>query len=263
MTKRVIVSGDFHIGNMGALCPEEVIINEDIPSKRMVYTANETQKKILRIYEELCDEYRNPDVLMANGDLIDGANYKESGLGVFTTDLNLQAELFEYLIDYLKPRKIIGTTGSKYHSGANPNMDQVALEKVGGEFKGGYGIIDVNGCRIYAQHKIAVSKSTWQYRSTPLGRAIVLARLADETYGKINILCKSHAHYFNYVGFSDCLGMIMPCWKAYDPFGDTAIEFNNPAVGYVVFDVESDGSYQFNYNIQHFKQSELNPDVVI
>lgn len=269
MSKILIPSGDFHIGNKGSLTLPEVILNADIPSKKEVISANETQKNIIKIWEGLCDRYHKPDLLILNGDIVDGRNYHESGLGLWTTDVNQQAETFAELISWLKPRKIIGTSGSPYHSERNPCMDAIAIRRcrtAGGKkaiFRQGYVSANINGCRVHAMHKTTISKSTWQYRATPIARSLVLAELAKDTYGHYNVILKSHVHWFAYVGFSSYLGMVLPCWKAYDPFGDTNIEFNDPAVGYVVFEIEDDGKFTFDFDITHFKQSDMNPDVVI
>lgn len=263
MSKTFVPTGDLHIGNVGSLCTEEVIIEPDTPSKTSTYTANEIQRDILKKWETLCDEYQKCDLLLLNGDTIDGRNYKDTGLGTWTTDVQLQAEVLAELVSWLKPREVIATSGSPYHSDRNPNMDKIACEMCGGTFKGGYASININGCRIHAQHKTTVSKSTWQYRATPIARAMVLAELASDVYGHYDIALKSHVHWFNYVGFSHSLGMVLPCWKAYDAFGDTNIEFVDPAVGYVVFEIDHDGSYNFEYDITHFPQERLNPDVVI
>jgi hypothetical protein len=141
-------------------------------------------------------------------------------------------------------------------------MDRIATMACGGTFQGGFASVDINGKRIYAQHKISVSKSSWQYRATPLGRALVLAALNEKEMGHYDIVLKSHAHYFCYVGFSNSLGMILPAWKAYDSFGDTNIEFANPALGYVRYDFNG-SDYSFAHSIFHFKNRDIHPDVIV
>lgn len=263
MPKVVLPIGDMHVGCMGAIMPPEVVEYPDTPSKRKYHYPTDTQKELYKLWEQMCDDYPQPDVLILNGDLVDGKNYKESGMGCWTTEMLTQCEAACELLGMLKPRKIIGTTGSAYHSEKNPNADEIITKALGGEFKGGYGVVDVNGCRFYAQHKVGVSKSTWQYRGTPIGRAIVLANLAGGAYGHLDVILKSHAHYFYYVGTSNQLGMILPCWKAHDDFGDTNVEFVDPCIGYVVFEVNDDGDYIWTITKKHFKQSVLNPDVIV
>ena len=275
MVKTVVTIGDVHIGNDGAIQTEEVWTERDNPEKSKCHKANKIQLDMLRKWEYMCDEYHRPDLLVINGDSIDGKNYKDTGLGLWTTDVDVQADVFAELVSYLDPREIVATSGSPYHSDRNPNVDRLAAirccervlhmnpEEAKSCFRGGYASINVNGCRMHFQHKVPTSKSTWQYRSTPLGRALVLADLSSPEYGHYDIVAKSHAHYFTYVGFSSTMGVILPCWKAYDPFGDTNIEFVNPAIGYCVFFVENDGTHTWTWDISHFKQSHLNPDVVI
>ena len=259
--KTLLALGDLHIGNEGAIMPEEVNTEECSPGRNRRHFPNEIQRILLKKWYEMVDECPRPDILLLNGDLVDGKNYKESGMGCWTTDAALQAKTLAVLVKMLKPRQIIATSGSPYHSDRNPNLDKIAVEACGGTFKGGYASIEINSHRVYAQHKVSVSKSSWQYRSTPLGRALVLAALQESEFGHYDVVLKSHAHYYAYVGFSNSLGMILPCWKAYDAFGDTNIEFANPALGYVTFEFNGN-DYSFNHNIFHFKAREMQPDVI-
>jgi hypothetical protein len=262
MTKTLLALGDLHIGSEGSIMTDEVNTEDCNEGRNRRYFPNLTQKKILEKWYEMVDEVPRPDILLLNGDLVDGKNYKEYGMGCWTTDVTLQAQVLAELVKMLKPGKIVVTSGSPYHSDRNPNMDRIAAGMCGGVFKGGYASINVNGKRIYAQHKISVSKSSWQYRSTPLGRALVLAALSEKEMGHYDLVLKSHAHYFCYCGFSNSLGMILPCWKAFDPFLDTNIEFANPALGYVRFDFNGN-DFSFAHSIFHFKGKDLVPDVMV
>jgi hypothetical protein len=258
--KILLALGDTHVGNDGAVMPEEVNTEDHCPGKNRRHFATEIQKKIIKRWYDMCDEVKNPDILLLNGDLVDGRNYKGSGMGTWTTDVNLQAKVLSELVKMIKPRKIIATSGSPYHCDHNPNMDAIAVEKCGGTFQGGYATISIGEHRVYAQHKVSVSK-VWQYRTNGIARALVMATLNEPEYGHYDVLLKSHAHYFTYAGFTSSLGMVLPCWKAHDEFGDTNVEFANPALGYVKFDFE-DSDYSFNHSIFHFKQRDIVPDVV-
>ena len=260
--KSLVALGDTHVGSEGAVMPDEVNSEDCCPGKNRRYFPNLIQKKIYKKWEEMADECPRPDILLLNGDLVDGKNYKENGMGNWTTDSLLQARVLADLVKMLKPRKIIATSGSPYHSDSNPNVDKIAVEMCGGTFKGGYANININGKRIYAQHKVSVSKSSWQYRTTPLGRALVLAALNEKDMGHYDIVLKSHAHYFCYAGFSNSLGMILPAWKAYDAFLDTNIEFGNASLGYVKFDFDGN-EYTHSHSIFHFNGQELVPDMII
>jgi hypothetical protein len=263
MSEKILLAlGDTHIGNEGSVMPEEVNSDELIPGRNRRYFPNQIQKELLKKWYAMVDDCPRPDVLLLNGDLVDGKNYKESGMGTWTTDVHLQSQTLKELVSMLKPRKIVGTSGSPYHSDRNPNMDKIAVEACGGTFRGGYAALNIDGIRVHAQHKVSVSKSTWQYRSTPVGRAMVLAALNESDFGHYDVILKSHAHYYCYVGYSNSLGIILPAWKAYDPFGDTNLEFNNPAIGYVKFTIEN-GTYSFDGNISHFKQKDLSPDIIV
>ena len=260
--KVMIAIGDTHLGSDGAIMPLEVNSEDWCEGRNRRYFPNQIQKDIYKRWEMMVEDAPRPDILVMNGDLVEGKNYKENGVGCWTTDSMLQARALAELVGMMKPRKIIATSGSPYHSDSNPNVDKLATEMCGGTFMGGYANININGKRIYAQHKVSVSKSSWQYRSTPLGRALVLAALNEDDMGHYDIVLKSHAHYFCYCGFSNSLGMILPGWKSTDNFLNTNIEFGNSALGYVRFDF-ADGDFSFSPSIFHFKGDVLQPDVMV
>jgi hypothetical protein len=262
MSKVMLALGDIHVGNEGSIMTEEVNSEECNPGRNRRYFANATQKKLIQKWYDMCDEVQKPDVLLLNGDLVDGKNYHETGMGCWTTDVTLQAQVLTDLVKMIKPRKIVATSGSPYHSDRNPNMDRIATLGCGGTFQGGFASININDKRIYAQHKVSVSKSSWQYRATPIGRALVLAALNEKEMGHYHIVLKSHAHYYCCVSFSDSLGMILPAWKAYDAFGDTNIEFANPALGYVRFDFDGN-DFTFSHSIFHMKSKDIHPDIIV
>jgi len=261
--KTMLAIGDLHVGNEGAVMPEDFMSESENPAKRRRHFPNKIQRILLDKWYDMVDKYQRCDILLLNGDIVDGKNYKDTGMGCWTTDTSLQVEAAKQLIKLIKPRQIIGTSGSPYHSDRNPNGDKLAVEACGGTFKGGFANITINGTRIHAMHKVSVSKSSWQYRTTPVARGMVLAALNESDLGHYDISLRSHAHYFTYAGFSSSLGMILPCWKSYDSFGDLNIEHANPAIGYVAFQFEDDGSYCWHHDIMHFKGTTLNPDVIV
>lgn len=266
MKKRVVLIGDTHLGGNGTIMPEEIWFKPTGENVERPYQCSPLQKILLNQpdagWYALCDEYKRPDLLVLNGDLADGSNKKQHGLGMWTTDIHVQCEAMAALIDMLKPRNVIGTTGSGYHVGGNPNYDKMVCDKVGGEFKGGFASIKIGDNRFYFQHKTGTSSSTWQYRTTPIAKALVLAALSEPEYGHYDLVCKSHAHYFCYAGFSSSLSMILPCWKIDDPFLGANVEFHNPALGFVTMEV-TDHEYSWQPHIFHVKQADHNPDVVI
>jgi len=101
-------------------------------------------------------------------------------------------------------------------------MDRVATEKCGGTFRGGYATVGVDALRIHALHKGSVSKML-QNRASGLGRSIAMSILNEEDLGKHDIILRSHTHNFVYAGFEKHLGVTLPCFKVFDPFGDTNI----------------------------------------
>jgi hypothetical protein len=101
-------------------------------------------------------------------------------------------------------------------------------------------IIECEEVRMHASHNVPVSASSWQYRSTPLARDLLLHKLNDSarSYGDIDVVIRSHAHYHVAVMFTHQLGLITPCWQTRTPFAVKRDIISPPDIGYIVLEID-------------------------
>ena len=219
------------------------------------------------IYQKWCEAtsgpWKNPDVLIVDGDIVEGQNRKSGGLGVITTDLYEQMADAVDLLKMWKAKKIYIIRGSGYHVEADhsgiqceeqiarnlgaeeyPNQEHIDPERR--DHSGWHWYISVGPETFHASHHIAVSK-VFHYMSTPTARAMLDAKLNDmlrHELGKFrtSIVLRAHAHYFNHVEYSSSHGFVLPCWKAVDEFGAKrgAISLS-PDIGYLGFEIGKGG----------------------
>lgn len=199
--KRILVVSDLHCGHTCALTPSE---NHQSDISRFLY---DKWKEMIK--------YVGPiDVLVVNGDSVEGPNVKDDGFGLITSDVHEQCKMVVELLRPFKDAQFIFTNGSKYHVGTNMNGDRIACMLLDGEWFGMQGTIDVEGVKINVRHSI-------NYSSQPNSRATAqrgeqtIAAMQDED---IDIFIRSHTHKFVYSGNERYLHITTPCWKGVDDF---------------------------------------------
>lgn len=251
MTKRILIVGDMHVGSDYALMPEEVFTLKTEKANCRCIPATETQLKILSKWHEMIDSEGRVDALVVNGDSVDGYNRKSNGLGSWTTNMDDQLKTAMGLIKEVKYRKLYGTQGSMYHTNENISVDKLVIEGLGGTFS--YDLaLKVDKVRMHFSHKVGVSSSSWQYRTTPIAKEMVMNELNQFDFDKFNVIARSHAHYYCAVQFGQSLGLICPCWKGRDDFVKMLGLAFNPSIGYVVLEIDG-SSYTWRHNIMHLK----------
>jgi hypothetical protein len=77
MSKKILIVGDIHYGSKFA--------------PKFGGKVTPIQNELSVAWTEMVDEVGRVDVVVANGDLCEGADPKSNGLGCWTTDLNEQA----------------------------------------------------------------------------------------------------------------------------------------------------------------------------
>jgi hypothetical protein len=185
-----------------------------------------------------------PDVILVNGDDIEGDQRKEKGRGLMTGQIHTQYLATIKGLESLKraaPKAVwYFTAGTDYHQlpdGTNADL------MIARHFKAEYGdelVIEECGIRIFARHTISSSMSTWQYMATAPGRDHMLLYLnkGEEKYGKIDVAVFSHRHQFVAVQFSSGLSLVTPCWQSKTPYAVKRGMVGVPEIGWVTLHID-------------------------
>jgi predicted phosphodiesterase len=185
-----------------------------------------------------------PDVVIFNGDLIEGDQGKEKGRGLMTLYLDVQVEAaikgIQQIRDILPKVPFYFTAGTDYHQMSDKtSADQHIAKEFGGEY-GDELVIEECGIRIFARHTISSSMSTWQYMATAPGRDHMLLYLnkGEEKYGKIDVAVFSHRHQFVAVQFSSGIALVTPCWQSKTPYAVKRGMVGVPEIGWVMLHID-------------------------
>lgn len=235
---RVLVLSDLHVFSNVGLCLPEVY---DVDSK-LLYVSNAVQK---HYFEQWCNMIRRVgkvDILILNGDLVEGENFKERGLGVVSTNMHTQSVVAATLIKMIDAKVIYVSNGSKYHTGQT-SSDQTVCDMVDGIWVGDHHFLTVEGIVIHFRHKSG--HSSIPYSRYTSGRREALIQKAQGT--NVDIYIRSHTHHFGFSGDSNDITVNTPCWKGLDHYINQGSQ-EMPDNGYVFFDIDG-ANYKWDYHI--------------
>lgn len=232
--KRVLVVSDLHAGCREAIIPPWIETGE------MKIGQSKLQSWMWQKWRQMTDE--SYDVCIVLGDMVNGVNGAERGAGNWTNDMWEQIDCASGMLNMIDAKKFVGVQGSPYHTDLNASGDEAVMRAIGGDF-GTDMFVDVEDVRFYAKHAVGTS-SVLKGRSTSINGDMEAMMLYKETYGKIDVHLRGHAHYCHGLYWEGALGVIAPCWKWKDNFMRRGKVAYGNDIGWLTFDVE-DGNYQW------------------
>lgn len=255
MSKKILVVSDLHVGGNVGLCPDEVYFEKHDEDRKSIYIANKIQNFLFKQWENMIDEAGNIDILLCNGDLVDGKNKHSHGLEMWTTDVDVQTDVSSDLLSMVKHKKAYGTHGSGYHVESNISLDKLAMKNTTKlDFKDDIAII-VDKIRIHAAHFIG---NNVQYKSTPIAREMLMGELNKLDYGKINIYLRSHIHSYIAVDSEIGTGIVTPGFKGRDAFVSQRSLGYNPSIGYILIEING-SDYSWTKSVVHLHGNKAIP----
>lgn len=237
--KGLLIS-DVHSGSYFAPVHPDFTYEDDIYDMEMTLNLNKLQEKLFEHWTKMT-KGKHYDFVIVNGDVTDGANYKERGKYCWSTDPKHQIENARLLLSMIDTEQFYFTKGSNYHVNEGQISDELVSKEMDGKYSPTLNLyLKDERYRIHAQHYVNSSKSTWQYLTTPLARDMVLMHLnsSAKRYGDVNLVLRSHTHFFTGVFYSHQIGIVTPCWKAKDMFAIDHGLITPPDIGYVTVNIE-------------------------
>ena len=247
--KRVLAIGDLHCGHHFGLTPPEYQESQKLPRGRM-------QRLYWKFYETEVKRLGAIDLLVLNGDAVDGKGKHTSAREQITTDMFEQVGMAIECVRIARPKQVVMTFGTPYHTGDSDRWEAILAEMLRTELGipvkiGPHESVDVNGVVFDCKHKIGGS-------SVPHGRHTAGARTAlwNMIWSGVgqrppgDIFLRSHVHYCVYEGDPLLyLAMTLPALQGLgDEYGSTQCE-NLVHFGIVYFDVRGKGDYDWHTRI--------------
>jgi len=191
--KTVIALGDLHCGHIAGLMPRGWIKNQS-----EFESLHKLESEMLRAYATWTRKFARPDLLIVNGDLIEGKGRKSGGTELVTSDREEQAGMAVKLLKMWNPKKCIITYGTSYHSGEEEDWERWVAKDMDCEIHN-HAQFEIAGIVFDVKHHL--SNSTMPHtKGTPLAREILHNLLWTEAEGceRADIVLRSHVHnYFH------------------------------------------------------------------
>lgn len=249
---RILVISDTHVGSHVGLCLPEAKDND----YGLTHIANAVQMHLFDKWCSMLHQIGHVDILILNGDIVEGVNKKEDSVGVFTTNVHAQAYVASALIDMIDYDDLYVLEGTDYHVGKTSG-DHIVCEILNGTWLGMHEFIDVDQVKFHARHKAKFSSVKYG-RCTSQRKETMDMRLDGVD---IDIALRSHTHKFVFSGDAHDITVNTPCWKGLDKFiVQNSIEL--PDNGYVLFEVEG-ANYHWDYSIFNIPHAIYGNRIVI
>lgn len=164
------------------------------------------------MYTAMIKKWGQPDILVGNGDLIDGNQSKQGGAELITSDRNVQVDMAEECLLPWKAKRVFLTYGSKYHVGEKAEDFEYVIAKRLNAIIEGRLFFNVDGLTFDVRHKVGMSVVPYG-RATPLLRDLTwtLLKEAAGTGPKIDVVVRSHVHYHIWVEQPQKIAFTTPC----------------------------------------------------
>jgi len=200
--KRVVIISDLHCGHRAGLTPPAWhyrITNEEEAAAFQKWAI--VQKECWDWYRSTMSKLRPIDVLIVNGDCIDGTGRRSGGTELVTTDRDVQCQMACKCLQVAKAKKVLMVRGTPYHTGEEEDMENHIARTLPADKIGDHEWYNINGVTFDVKHFIGSS-------TIPHGR--VTALLRDQLWNRLwamtdqqpeaDIMVRSHVHYAVFAG---------------------------------------------------------------
>jgi len=198
--KRILTMGDLHSGHLFGLTPPRWQLKpRDVQGRRKREKAEAFQRESWNWYSRRVTALGPYDLVVVNGDCIDGTGLRSGGTELLTTDRIEQCTIAEACIQRAmgKGCKLVMTYGTPYHvSSDGEDWEDVIAGNLNADKIGSHEWITTEGVTFDVKHKIGSSQ-------TPQGRATAGAKednwnalwAEEDLAPRGDIFIRSHVHY--------------------------------------------------------------------
>lgn len=252
--KRVVVISDLHCGHIVGLTPAGW--DADVPHAQL-QKAYKMRRAIWNWYAATLKKLQPIDILIVNGDCIDGRNEGQGGTELLHVDRTDQGKMAAHCILEARAKIIVMSYGTGYHTGVGDEFERPIADKVGAKKLGSVDNISVNGVVVNYRHYVGASQVP-HTRYTALGREMLWNTLWAERgeYPKANIIIRSHVHYFAYVGGPDHLVVSTPGLEGYGGKYGARLLSGIVDIGMIYFDIEKSGKWDWGWELKKLPKTE-------
>jgi len=256
--KRVLIMADLHCGHVVGLTPPAWQLKPNHENPKIAKYAK-IQNALWQAYRKMIRRLKPVDVLIVNGDVIDGKGPKSGGTEQITLDREEQAIMAARCIQEVGSPTVCMTYGTSYHTGADEDWENEVCDRVKnmGSTKsasiGAHETIDVNGLVFDVKHHVGGSQIP-HGRHTATAREMLWNKIWAEKgqRPKADVIVRSHVHYFQHCGWGSprWLGITTPALQGLgSKYGARRVS-GTVDFGVVYFDITNKEDYAWGWDIE-------------
>ena len=255
---KVVFCGDPHCGHMAGLTPPPWWLPKDTPH----HGVRRLHSEMWRRFRGYTRKHAPVDLVVLNGDGVDGKGKRSGGIEQIVSDRHEQADMCVLaMLEWRKgsPKcKFAMRRGTPYHVGQEEDFERVIAERLDCELETARPM-KIGGVVVNIKHKVGRS-------SIPHGRhtAPARARLQDvlrseqKKHPKAGIIIRSHVHYYGFCGGTGWMAMTLPALQSWTRYGEGEMD-DDVDWGLVVFDFDGKGGYSWTPEIVTLQAAVQNP----
>ncbi len=144
--KRMVVIADLHCGHEFGLTPPDWWYRDDTEIMHLA-KAGRFQRNLCQLYAKADEQLKPINLLVVNGDAIEGKGERSGGVELISADRNEQIQMAKTAIDLADARKVRLLYGTRYHVGKEDDFEAMLANTLKGSAEiGGHAFLDINGC---------------------------------------------------------------------------------------------------------------------
>lgn len=233
--KRLVVISDLHCGHRAGLTPEQY--QKKNKTGFLAKIAN-LQAEMWKWYCEKITECQDIDVLIVNGDAIDGHGEKSGGTELIEPDPNAQIEMAAECIEFAKAKNIIVINGTPYHTGRETDYECILAKDINAHYAN-HEFVECDGVKFDFKHKTSSSVIPHGRWTGPQRAALWNSLWAERgIQPNVNFLIRSHVHYYTLGENFGKTVITTPALQGWTKFGSRECEGLND-IGFLRFDCEN------------------------
>jgi hypothetical protein len=268
---RMVVISDIHSGSLMGLTPPEFqtgLINKDISKNNK---SAQIQRELWSFYSSEIDSLKkdNPiDILVANGDCIEGDGSRSGGTELICVDRIKQCEIAKEVISYAEAKTYLLTYGTQYHTGADGEDYEELIAKDLKAKIGSHEWIEIRGNIFDFKHHIGTSNSPIG-RYTPLAKEAIWNKLWSERQlipsgvNNKQFIIRSHVHYFSMISDGDFTALTTPCLQGFGTKYGARRCSGVIDIGFLHFDIDKSGNVSMHKHFAKIKSQVTHPSIKI
>jgi len=244
-SKSVVFVADLHVGARTGLAYQPM---------------NAVQEELFECWEEDTQRFGKPDILVVNGDAIDGKGNKEGGLDTLLNDPYQQAKQAISLLEMWGAKTTLILAGTSYHVAGDTDFEQFIADAFKGSLHSKLRL-NVSGYVFDIRH--AIGRSVIPHgRFTAPAREKIWDALSTETSSRkqASAIIRSHVHYWTVSQDAFGLAMTLPCWQARGSRFGARQCTGHIDIGCVRFEIDNQGGAKWEAR-RHQLQADRCPEV--